>query len=757
MDFTVSKPIFEIPDGLPLSVFENKYSQKKPDGTFQNWEERITEVVSGNFGIMGDVDYQDTHYLQTLKLAKKGILPFAGRHLQHGQIGQQNRSGEYLTNCSTAMTSFMVYFLLLKNSGVGRCYDSDLCFVNWDYMPEVRFILDGPDSQGNPGHPDYEPWIESLEDARHKYDSESEHVRWFTVPDSIEGWVKVVMILETASFHRNNKDHLFVFDFSQIRARGVPVKGQQNRPASGPVPFIQAMKEVAQIKGAGMKPWKQALFIDHFLAACVMLGGIRRSARIATKSWRDRDIIDFIDIKRGGKLYTANNSITVDADFWEEAENPRPSHGRRVFEAATAAAYFDQTGEPGFINLDRLEFNMEGVDDITVDNYLVNNEAQEELPVNHPRTRQMIEYLLTRAKDRKYPYIVNPCSEIILSVWGGYCVIGDIAMAHADTADELIAAARQLTRFLIRANCQHYLYKAEVQRTNRIGVGITGIFEFAYKHFQLNFFDLINFTPDQILALEQIGEPKDTSDKNLQILRFWRLIRDMKEEVYQESKRYTQELQKNGYNLTIPHTNTCIKPSGTVSKIMGPLTEGAHLPAYGYYIRWVQENSHNTEKLQKLQEHGYPIQDVSHRYQDTMIVGYPTCLPIAQLMKDQLVIMEDVTWEQQIQWLHLLEYFWIGEFGNQVSYTLKYDPEKIDFENFRELILKYQPTIRCCAIMPQVNESAYAYTPEQKILKIKYDELMSKITPITYEGYTDADLNCEGGICPVEEDLNHAA
>lgn len=754
LDLSIDQDTYELPIGMPLSVFNNKYSRKRIDGTFQSWEERITEVVQGNFGVVGDPipdSFSERQwYEDTLRLAKKGVLPFAGRHLQHGQVGQQDRSGEYLTNCSTAMFSFMVFFLLLKNSGVGRCYDSDICFINWDYMPEVRLVLDGPDAAGIGGHPDYEPWIESLADARHRYGSEdSEHVRWFDVADSIEGWVKMVMVLETAAFHRNNKDTLFIFNFTPVRERGRPVKGQQNRPASGPVPLIKAMMDVCRIKGAGMPPWKQALFIDHFLAACVMLGGIRRSARMATKNWRDKDAIEFIDIKRGGNLYTANNSITVDEEFWEQAKDPRPSHARRVFEAATAAAYYDGTGEPGFINIDKLEFSMEGVEDITADNYIVNSNVQESLPIDHPRTKQMIEYMLTRAKAKKYPYIVNPCSEIVLSVWGGYCVIGDIAMAHASNEQDLILAARCMAQFLVRANCQQYLYDAEVKRTNRIGVGLTGVFEWAYKQYGLTFFDLIKCTSDE---LEHCPIP---NEKEKEIIKFWHLIKQMKQAVSETAEEYTKYLTIKNIHLPAPHTDTCMKPSGTISKVMGPLTEAAHLPAYGFYIRWVQENIHEEDKIEQFKAHGYPIKDVSHQYTDTVIVGYPTCLPIAQLMGKDLVTMEEVNWEEQIRWIELLEHFWIGERGNQVSYTLKYDPEQVSFEAFRKLTLDMQPKVRCCAVMPQIDESAYAYTPEQKISYQEYEDLMANITPITMESYNDEDLNCEGGVCPIDLDINN--
>ena len=47
---------------------------------------------------------------------------------------------------------------------------------------------------------------------------------------------------------------------------------------------------------------------------------------------------------------------------------------------------------------------------------------------------------------------------------------------------------------------------------------------------------------------------------------------------------------RQGAGVNVPHTNTTIKPSGTVSKLFA-LTEGAHLPSMREYIRWVQYRS----------------------------------------------------------------------------------------------------------------------------------------------------------------------
>lgn len=1043
--------VFKINKGMPLAVWQDKYARRKEDGTFQTWEERVTEVLDGNFSldprqsdIQFDANQKFKDYEKTLELAKKGVMIFSGRHLQHGDKDQKHKMGELYTNCSTAMFSFIKFWLLLKGSGVGRCYDNDICFVNWDFMPNTRFVL-------SQSHPDYNNkiGIESLEEAQHKYDSDSEMVRWFTVEDSGEGWVKVIEILETAAFHKNNKDHLFIFDFSQIRPFGAPIKGQQGRPASGPVPFIQALQQVATVKNAGWKPWKQALFIDHYLSSCVAVGGIRRSARIATKFWKDKDIFEFIDIKRGGWLYTANNSITVDEEFWRQAESPKPTHGRRVFEYAVSASYHDQTGEPGFINIDKLSWNNEGIEELNKDNFL-NPVFREKLKIHH-KTIDMIGYHIEKVKTKKYPYIVNPCQpewaslitphgitqlkytnigdkiwtevqwstvtnkqatgikkvykyettagtfygtrnhklvsngvkieakdcefvdclrgpnikinqlnpydimdglvigdgsvhkasnnlvhlyigkddydyheseishliskhrpgikdtawevvtsvtpeelpflkirkvpkrfyyakpetvagflkglysangsicgnrvtlkssskdmieqvqhmlsslgiksyyttnntkentfsngtyclsesydlnistdrnlfaekigflqkyktdklnellkldsregkstyeiisielvseemvysitvdnqphtywtgglnvsncgEIVLGVQGGYCVIGDICLANCETLDDAREAARLMAQFLIRSNTMDFLYDYEVKRTNRIGVSLTGIHEFAFHHFNLNFYQVLKNKELKIFLTELNSIVKESADK----YSYW-------------------------VKLNPPHTYCAIKPSGTVSKVMG-CTEGAHLPAMAYYMRWVQfpkQDPNNKEqvnpKVQELMDRGYPMKDISLQYKDHVVIGFPTKLPIADLMKGAIVTASDVEPYEQYQWIKLLEDSWLSGSNNQVSYTLKYNQSRITQETYSRIILNYQRYVKCCAIMPQEDKSAYIYTPEEELSEFEYNEYMNKINRLELESYDEETLMCEGGACPIEGNIN---
>lgn len=724
---------FTVPNGMPRSIFENKYARTKfvdgkPVGK-ETWEERVDQVVDGNFSLVEPLDYKvnltDPQELfdayvrdkeTTKALAKKGVMPFSGRHLQHGDINQKYKSGEIFTNCSTSMVSFLKFWLLMKGSGVGRCYDSDLCRVNWDNIPNVRLVL-------SQSHPDWQPWVETAESAIHKYDSESEEVRWFKVGDSAEGWTKVVEILETAAFQTIHKNKLFIFDFSEVRSSGQPIKGQQGRPASGPIPFMQALKQIISIRGAGMKPWKQAMFVDHYLATCVVVGGIRRSARIAVKSWRDKDIFEFIDIKRGGWLYTANNSVGVDDEFWDKAATPAPSHARRVFEAMISAAYFDKTGEPAFLNQDKLTWSGEGLDDVTPET-LLNKEIVETLGL-HRKTMDMFDTLLQVAKGKKYPYIVNPCGEIVLAVWGGYCTIGDICLANASNEGEAIEAMCQMAKCLMRTNTMKFLYEAEVKRTNRIGIGLTGLFEFAFDQYGANFHDLIGDEEHQ----------------------FWKFLRAGRAAVEETVSEFAKML-----GVNVPHTMLTMKPSGTISKVMF-CTEAAHLPAYGFFVRWVQYTI-GSDDAEDLIARGYPHKDVSSQYPNTLVIGFPTAMPLAERMGGKFVTMEDAYPEEQYYWLRLIDKNWLGEgINNQISYTLKYDPDKIDYTDFMDTILCNQRDVRACSVMPQTDTSAYVYVPEERVTEEEYRVLKQRIDSVEKEGYDKSRLECEGGACPIELDL----
>ncbi len=705
-----------------------------PDTGEERWEEwpEVADRVSlgntlllDNFKDAFDSDDElEAHRTQERELMRKHIanasMLMSGRHLQHGDETQRERNVEVFTNCSTASTSAILFYLLMNGSGVGRAYDDDMCIVDWDYMPNVRVVLSDQ-------HDDFE-WgqDESVRDAKHKYGGpDKEGIHWFTVPDSREGWGQAVEMIETMAYEETFKDEMLIIDFSEVRPKGAPIKGMQGRPSSGPKPLMKAIQKANSIKGAGMSPWKQAMFVDHYFAECVLVGGARRSARIATKDWKDPEILDFISIKRGGFLWSANNSITVDDEFWKQDSD----HAQEVLEATLRASYEDGTGEPGFINQHKLVQNDDGFEDYTDGKYA---ESEKYQPME--RTEKLLGEIAEIANKKDFTQIPNPCGEISLNMLGGYCVIGDVVPYFAPDLDAAEEAYRAMARALIRVNSMDALYGREVTRTNRIGVGMTGIHEFAWNHFGYAFRDLVD-------------EEKSKD--------FWMTLARFKRAVQEEAREYAEKLDVN-----VPHTDTTIKPSGTVSKLFA-LSEGAHLPAMREYIRWVQYRDDDPQ-VEEYRERGYPTKELKS-YEGTTAIGFPTQPMICKLgMDDKLVTAGEATPEEQYRWLQLLEKYWIigvdeaGESlspdtGNQVSYTLKYDPDKVDYDEYAEMVSKYQPTIKVCSVMPQTDSTAYEYQPEQPVTTQEFIKVLNEIEKdadliedIDYEH-----LQCESGACPI--------
>mgnify|MGYP000856099055 FL=1 len=715
--------------GMGMAVAKRTYlrkiEEKNGEERYETWTEVADRVANGNTlllttkALKGKTDkkHQKAEYELMRKHIANGSILMSGRHLQHGDETQPNRNMEVFTNCSTASSSYILFYLLMNGSGVGRPYDDDMCVVNWDNMPNVRCVIADD-------HPDF-VWgfDESVRDAKHKY-GESDSVHWFEVPDSREGWAQAIEMMEIMAYEKKYKDDILILDFSKVRAKGMPIKGMQNRPSSGPKPLMNAIEKAATLKGSGLSPWKQAMFVDHYLAECVLVGGARRSARIATKVWTDPEVFDFINIKRGGFLWSANNSVAVDDKFWKQ----RTNHARKVLEAILKASYEDGTGEPGFINQHRLVQNDDGYEGYQDGKYA---ESSKYKPFG--RTEKMLAHVARNAGAKVYSQIPNPCGEISLNMLGGYCVIADVVPYFAPTLDDAEEAYRAATRALIRVNTMDCLYNREVQRTNRIGVGMTGIHEFAWNQFGFSFRDLID-------------EEKSKE--------FWLTIARFKRAVVDEAEKYSKLL-----GVTVPHTNTTIKPSGTISKLFA-LTEGAHLPSMREYIRWVQYRS-DDPMVKKYQKKGYPIKELKS-YQGSTAVGFPTQPLICRIgMNGELVTAAEATPEEQYKWLMLLEKYWIvgvdeqgnalPDTGNQVSYTLKYDPKKVSFKEYSEMVGKYQGLIKCCSVMPQQDSTAYEYQPEQPVTISEFMKALNEIEKdeTLLEDIDYEHLKCENGACPI--------
>jgi ribonucleoside-triphosphate reductase (formate) len=770
-------PARELDPGMGVAVARRTVFRPDDNECFGRVADR---VAAGNMALLGQ-DLTTTQQQERVRLRNAiatGALLTSGRHLQHGDASQPDRNMEVFTNCATAIASFAKFYLLLNGSGVGRSYDDSLTAIDWSDAPTLLLHL-------SPDHPDYPhsqealcrlgvdlglvPWGTTTDPSGIVGAFLASHLvrdlaalpngtTYHRIGDSREGWAKAVELLESMTFRRE-RDATLLLDLSDIRPAGSPIRGMQGRPASGPVSLLRAFLNIRRHvidAAASLEPWEQALLIDHHLSVEVQVGGARRAARMATKSWRDPGILRFIRAKTEGGLWTANHSVMVDAEFWQcvrsAASDGLTEHAQAVFAEATRCAWIN--GEPGFINGDALEDHRTG----TAWDKPVHDDGRDfrSLRYQVDEAAGLLGELSRRAASAHFPVTTNPCGEIALHVTGGYCVIADFApllacpvpfeqvlpgLPDAATAalwDARVEDSVRLgVRFLMRANSMDALYGQEVARTNRMGIGPTGLHEWAWLRFGLDFNDLLD---------ETRSAP------------FWSMLARLSEAAKQEGAAYADELGR-----VRPVTVTTVKPAGTTSKLFG-LTEGAHLPARRQYLRWVQFKGTrdgatadwvdgSDPLLADYAARGYPMRTL-RTFPGMTAVGFPTVPLLLRLgIGDRSVTAGEASPRDQYRWLQLMEQHWIGaEQGNQVSYTLKIFTDRHDLDSFRAIVRDQQPLVRCCAVLPSRpdHELGYEYLPEEEVSTDAFDAIVLSIDGgRTAEGIDIVHLQCAGGVCPI--------
>ena len=126
--------------------------------------------------------------------------------------------------------------------------------------------------------------------------------------------------------------------------------------------------------------------------------------------------------------------------------------------------------------------------------------------------------------------------------------------------------------------------------------------------------------------------------------------------------------------------------------------------------------------------------------------------------RDKLVTAREATPEEQYRWIQLLEKYWLEgdlsekqlyhvNYGSQISYTLKYNTDKITLHRFQSIIKEWQSQIRTCSVMPEEDSVVYEYLPEQPISKKEYEKLIANINQMSEEV---EEIACTNGACPTE-------
>lgn len=298
----------------------------------------------------------------------------------------------------------------------------------------------------------------------------------------------------------------------------------------------------------------------------------------------------------------------------------------------------------------------------------------------------------------------NPCAEQSLNKYET-CCLSEIYLPRITSFNELL----KILNLTYRVN-KHSLYlKCELKETEdivhknmRMGIGLTGILE---------------------ASEEQLGW-LDTAYKHL---------RDY-DKVYSKLKGFPTSIKL-----------TTIKPSGTLSLLPG-VTPGIHpSPAGPYYIRRIRIAS-NSNLVQVCKSHGYNVepQILFNGAEDptTVVVEFPC------KVEEHVPVASNYYWKDQLELIKRIQTIWSD---NSVSCTVYYRKE--DLDDIKAYLLdNYNNSFKTLSFL-LYHGHGFTQAPYETIAKDKYEELISKCTPITSIEVKEGDFDlqdCDNGSCPIK-------
>ena len=311
-----------------------------------------------------------------------------------------------------------------------------------------------------------------------------------------------------------------------------------------------------------------------------------------------------------------------------------------------------------------------------------------------------------RTGDTKYPdpdvMGYNPCAEQSLAPFET-CCLAEIYLPNIESELEL----KNVAKLLYRINKHSLAIKCSVKETEeivhknmRMGIGVTGYLQ--------------------------------ASDEQ----------RSWLSDCYSYLRSYDKEYSRLcGFPTSIKLTT--VKPSGTLSLLAG-VTPGAH-PGYSqYYIRRIRMAA-DSELVSVCRDNGFHIEYVRNfdgtEDHSTVVVSFPCSFP------ENTMFADDMTAIDQLNVIRRLQQEWSD---NSVSVTIYYRKEELD--DIRKWLDENYFDVKSVSFLLH-NEHGFDQAPMEEITKEQYEEMSSKVTPITninQISMAEVDIqDCDTGACPV--------
>ncbi len=750
--------------GLGYIVYIRTYSRKKADGNLERWDETAKRITEGNFRIEAQrlheigkltqekVDQLNEEMQRFYHLVFNLVILPPGRGLWMSGTEYAERVGDAENNCwgvsmrpqsyfngESPRVSFAPVFTFdqaMKGGGVGINVQHKYV----DQVPEVNNKLT-LSIQCDTAHDNYDSELLSLGvtpfvGMAGVLDTNN----YIKVDDSREGWAEALGAVIDA--HYEGRSNL-VLNLSDVRPRGSEIRGFGG-VASGPAPLVEMLTKVNEIinrrVGDNVTPTEWGDVVQ-LIGTCVVSGNVRRTALILIG---DQDDQDFVESKNysleknqeaSGWRWASNNSVSVTADS-----------SRETLRDLAVNIYYN--GEPGYTNIELSKNYGRIIDGFQKD---VDGEVE----------------------------VFNPCGEITLPN-GSPCNLFEINLPKVD---ELVTkgieteklyeeAAYYAARYAYRITFRHYEWEVTrdvINRHRRLGVGITGITDWA----------LMKFGEKAIVGFEEDGTPKFNEE-----------VTSFLDELYRHVKE-SNVAQAEDLEANLSIKVTTVKPSGTVSILMG-VSPGQHYHWAPYMIRRVRMSA-QANLVDVLLKCGYYIEpavvginaDGSNKYDtNTVVVEFPVKAPTADHPKFQSA--GNVPLREQAALQALLASYWAD---NAVSATLsfkkaqkkpvffedgsklhnKFGEPKLEvnaqdeaeiIDEITDILDRYKGVIKSTSLLPHATDT-YPQMPYEEISKEEYEKKSAKITAKPWEiingdlqadGIEDGDIvgECLSGSCPVK-------
>jgi adenosylcobalamin-dependent ribonucleoside-triphosphate reductase len=313
------------PDWGPVGLitYKRTYARPLPDGRSEDWWQTCKRVVEGVYTIQHwhcdrlNLEWKprkaqaSAQEMYRLMFDMKFLPPGRGLWMMGTDYVYQN-GGAALNNCAFTTTEHIA-----QDFAEPFCFLMDMSMlgvgVGGDTMGSGTFVVAKP--------------------------RESQDTLTYVIADTREGWVDSVRMLLKAF----DGDRMPIFDYSQIRPLGAPIKGFGGT-AAGPEPLRRCHEMLTALLTRRIgHAITTADIVDIFniIGVCVVAGNVRRSAEVMLGELDDQE---FLNVKNPDKFqaelmshrWMSNNSVTVNVGS----------------DYRTVAGLTAKNGEPGYLWMD---------------------------------------------------------------------------------------------------------------------------------------------------------------------------------------------------------------------------------------------------------------------------------------------------------------------------------------------------------------------------------------------------------------------